>query len=639
MNPRLLILATGVSALLATTGASAAPLANQLKHHASPYLAMHAADPVAWQDWNRDVLERARREGKLVYLSIGYFSCHWCHVMQRESYRNAEIARFLNDHFIPVKIDRELEPALDQRLIEFAEKTRGQGGWPLNVFLTPEGHPLYAVLYQPPGEFLDGVRKLQALWRQEPAKLKQLARQEAVKSEGPGKPVVDARQALGYAHKAVAGALSIADSVHGGFGEQSKFPSVPPLEFLLAQHQRQPNSRLAEFLVLTLDQMANGGLYDHVGGGFFRYTVDPSWKTPHFEKMLYDNALLARLYLRAARVFGRGDYAQVARATLDFMARELASGEDALIASLSAVDDKDVEGGYYLWSTTELEKLLPKDERELYRRVYGMTDAAPFEAGYLPLRAANVADAAKALGIEADEAARRLASARQRLRLARTARVVPRDTKQLAGWNGLALTAFAEAAVQLHETRYRDTAQAIRDYLVNRLWDGKALKRALAGGRALGAVSLEDYAYVAEGLHAWAEVTGRIEDYRLAQTVAEAGWARHYGRQGWRLSADGLIDADSGQDLVADGPMPAPSAVLARASLALARRTGNHKLRDRALSALNSGHKILGEDPYWYASHIAAMLAAVDEISRPNGAPGSDPGAVVGSAGNGTTAN
>jgi uncharacterized protein YyaL (SSP411 family) len=639
MKSRWLTLGFGVAALLVSTGGAAAPLSNQLRNHPSPYLAMHAADPVAWQDWNRAVVERARREGKLVYLSVGYFSCHWCHVMQRESYRNPEIARFLNEHFIPVKIDRELEPALDQRLIEFAEKTRGQGGWPLNVFLTPDGHPLYAVLYQPPAEFLATLTKLQELWRRDPAALRQLARQEAVKAEGPGKPVVDARQAQGYAQKTVAGALSIADFVHGGFGEQSKFPSAPPLDFLLAEFRRRPNARLGEFLVLTLDRMANSGLYDHVGGGFFRYTVDPSWKTPHFEKMLYDNALLASLYLRAARELSRPDYAHVARSTLDFMRRELVVDSGALIASLSAVDDKNIEGGYYLWSEQELAGLLPEDERLAYRLAYGMTDAAPFEAGFLPLRARTTEEVAKELKQEPAELEKRLARARTRLFEARAKRTVPRDIKLLAGWNGLALAAFADAAIDLNEPAYRATAHGIRNYLANTLWDGKALRRAVSDGRALGAAALEDYAYVAHGLLEWARITGAPDDVRLAQSVAEAGWRLFYGQRGWRLASGSLITAESGQDLIADGPMPAPSAVLARTSLAIARQTGNRRLRELALSALNSGHRILNKDPFWYASHIEAMLSVTDENRRPNGVPVSEPGSVVGGAGKGVTAN
>ena len=242
--------------VLAAGTVGAAPLENQMRKHASPYLALHGDDPVLWQEWNAASVERARREGKLLYLSIGYFSCHWCHVMQRESYRNAEIARTLNTHFIPVKVDRELEPALDARLIEFSEKTRGRSGWPLNVFVTPDGHPLYATLYHPPQEFMTIIVRVEQLWRNDRARLMQLARVEAVKSQGPGKPQVSGEQARGLAGQVVAEALKQADSVQGGFGDQSKFPQFPQLSFLLAHYEHTKDKRLGEFLLLTFDAMA-----------------------------------------------------------------------------------------------------------------------------------------------------------------------------------------------------------------------------------------------------------------------------------------------------------------------------------------------------------------------------------------------
>ena len=380
---------TAVLVFLCLGTAQAAALENQLRQHPSPYLALHGNDPVAWQEWNAASVERARREGKLLYLSIGYFSCHWCHVMQRESYQNAQIARTLNEHVIPVKVDRELEPALDARLIEFAEKTRGMSGWPLNVFVTPDGHPLYATLYHPPEEFHKILLRIEQLWRTDRARLTALARIEAVAPQGPGKPEANAAQARALADQVVAEALKAADSVQGGFGEQSKFPQSPQLAFLLAHYERTSvlsraegqDPRLKEFLLLTLDAMAGNGLQDHLGGGFFRYTVDPSWKTPHFEKMLYDNAQLARLYRNAARVFGRDDYRHIASRTLDFMLRELSAPSGAFIAALSALDDRGVEGGYYLWNTADLEKLLAPEEPASYRLFDGMRDAATVETG------------------------------------------------------------------------------------------------------------------------------------------------------------------------------------------------------------------------------------------------------------------
>jgi len=613
-------------ALLVLGTANAAPLENQLRQHSSPYLALHGDDPVAWQEWNSASVERARREGKLLYLSIGYFSCHWCHVMQRESYRNAAIARYLNEHVIPVKVDRELEPALDARLIEFVEQTRGISGWPLNVFVTPDGHPMYATLYHPPDEFHKILLRIEQLWRNDRARLTELARVEAVAPQGPGRPEVNAVQARALADKVVVEALKGADSVQGGFGEQSKFPQFPQLSFLLAHYERSHDPRLKEFLLLTLDAMAINGLQDQLDGGFFRYTVDPSWKTPHFEKMLYDNAQLARLYRNAARVFGREDYRHIATRTLDFMLRELRATSGAFIAALSALDDQGVEGGYYLWSAAQLEMLLTPAERKVYRLHAGMVDAAPFESGYLPLHAMPAAELAEQRKQALVDVEKLVASAEEKLRAARAKRRLPRDTKELAAWNGLALAAFAEAAQSTKdepmegrdrpsrelavETRYRAAAQTVRDFLVNTLWDGKALVRSRVQGKASGKVAFEDYAYVTLGLTEWAALTGEARDIELAKSVAAAAWKRFYGPKGFRLEENTLLAAETGQDVLSDGPMPSPSAVLAEASLWLAEKTGDKALRRQVLAALNSGSAAISANPLWYATPVNTLLRA-----------------------------
>ncbi len=580
--------------------ASAAPLSNQLKNHPSPYLAMHAADPVAWQDWNAAAVGRARREGKLLYISVGYFSCHWCHVMQRESYKNPDIARFLNRHFVPVKVDRELESTLDALLIEFAERTRGTSGWPLNVFVTPEGHPVYAALYLPPAEFKQVLERLQGLWASDRASLERLAREEAARGLVPPPAPVKASSLIEEA-------LAQADFIHGGFGEQSKFPSAPQLEALLAQQTVKPSARLEEFLRLTLDNMAALGLYDHLGGGFFRYTVDPSWKTPHFEKMLYDNALLARVYLHAAKTLRASRYEAAARATFDFMARDMRGSSGALIASLSAVDDKNVEGGYYLWGGDALASLLTEREAQAFRLVFGMQDAAPFEEGYLPLRVLTTAEAAQRLGMDATEVEALLTQAADKLRTARAARGLPRDTKLLAGWNGLALTAFAEAARMTGEPRYREAANGIQKYLANTLWDGKELRRAVDKGRAVGAVALEDYAYVAQGLLEWARLTNEARDYETARTVAAAAWRQFYSERGWRLSGAALIQVGADEAAIADGPLPSPSAVLIETSLAISEKTGDAALKKTAQGALEKGRSAVRQDAFWNATHARLL--------------------------------
>jgi len=606
-----IVLLAGLCLPLAGT---AAPLENRLANHLSPYLALHGADPVAWQEWNTASVARARQEGKLLFVSIGYFSCHWCHVMQRESYRNAEIARFLNAHFIPVKVDRELDPALDARLIDFAEKTRGISGWPLNAFVTPDGYPLYATLYHPPQEFLQVLQRLQQLWQQERDELRQMAQQAAVTATGPGQPRVDPAQARARAAQVVAEAFKLADTVQGGFGDQSKFPQVPQLEFLLGEHVRKPDPRLADFLALTLDAMAHNGLQDHLGGGFFRYTTDPSWKTPHFEKMLYDNAQLASLYLRAARVLGRAEYREIGLRTMDFVLRELRDPGGGYIAALSALDQHGVEGGAYLWKESELKSLLKPEEIEAYRRYAGMSDAPPFDGGWLPLGNTPVSDVARQLKRDPTETAALIRSAEIRLREVRAHRKVPRDTKVIAAWNGLVLSALVTGSQE--DNRFREAAQAQQKMLISRFWDGSKLLRSRVGNQAGGQVSLEDYAYVAAGLSDWAALSGQKQDWKVARSVARAGWAAFYGPRGWRLEESSLLSADNGQDIITDGPMPSPSAMLIRASLRIAEALHDPELQRQSLAAANSGHRLIAESPFWYASGVAVQVEVTRHTAR-----------------------
>jgi uncharacterized protein YyaL (SSP411 family) len=609
---------------------AAAALANVLRDHPSPYLRLHADDPVAWQEWGPAVFERARRENRLVFVSIGYFSCHWCHVMQRESYKDPEIARYLNAHFIPVKVDRELEPALDAQLIAFAAATRGMSGWPLNVFLTPAGDPLFALLYAPPAEFRAVLQRLQDLWAKDAKKLSALARAaalEAARSPSlappPGTPRPPPPQADRYVAKFLSGVFELADMMHGGFGAESKFPSVPQLELLLAEQARRPQAQLETFLRLTLDEMAGGGLRDHLAGGFFRYTVDPGWKTPHFEKMLYDNALLARLYLRAAQVLKHPPYAAVANETLDFLLSEMRDAESgAFVAALSAVDDQGVEGGYYLWHRDDLRRLLSPAEEEVFAARYGLADPPAFEHGYLPVPRVALEEIARARGVSAEELRGLLAAAERKLLAARRGeRQLPRDDKVLAAWNGLALAAFAEAARLNGAPRYREAARALRDYLLGTLWDGEGLRRAVYRGRAVGQVSLEDYAFVAEGLLEWVRLTGEEDDARQAARIVHVAWRRYEGAKGWRLSENPFWTGAPRAELsVPDGPLPSPSAVLIRTSLALAARLGDRDLQKRAEAALARARTPAWEDPFWHATIIGTLIEHKSSSSATAGA-------------------
>ncbi len=594
---------------------AASALTNQLMDHPSPYLALHGSDPVAWQDWNAAAADLAREQEKLLYISVGYFSCHWCHVMQKESYKDPAIAELLNEHFIPVKVDRELEPALDARLIDFAQKTQGRAGWPLNVFLTPEGHPLYAVLYMPQASFKQVLAKLHALWEKDRQNLKKLAAREAETAMGPGEPTLDGINVDELTSAALSQAVSIADTLEGGFGQAMKFPMAPQLEFLMERYREKSDEALGAFLKLTLDGMASNGMYDHIGDGFFRYSTEPGWGTPHFEKMLYDNAQLASLYLRAGSSLDVPRYTDVAIRTLQFMMREMTAESGAMVASFSAVDDKDVEGGYYLWQQAELSRVLDADELRIAELAWALRGPLGFEAGHLPKQGLSLREIAGQLGESESDVADLLESAREKLYLARSSRVLPVDTKLLAGWNGLALAAFSEAASAIGNDDYREHARRIRDYIMTRLWDGEALYRAVDGKRQLGRASLEDYAYVAKGLWAWARLTGNPDDFGDARDVMVQSWKRFYGG-GWRMGESSLIVEEPPRDLITDGPMPSPAALVIRITLLFAGHPGFEDLAKLALSALNSGAEQLDGNWFWHVSHIQALLEASRESYR-----------------------
>ena len=584
-------------ALLATLSFSVraeTPLTNQLQHHPSPYLALHGADPTAWQEWNAETIARAKRENKLLFVSIGYFSCHWCHVMQRESYKNPEIAKILNEYFIPVKVDREIGGALDAEMQAFAEATRGQAGWPLNVFITPEGYPLFAMLYAPPQDFLQTLSKLAERWRKDGPALAKLAREAVTAPPAPKEANAQFAPQIGALYRArlVQEALAQADIFRGGFGTANKFPQYPQLAALLEAQRQGPDAKLADFLKLTLDQMANLGLYDQVGGGFFRYTVDPDWHTPHFEKMLYDNAQLAALYLDAAQVLKQPAYRRVAFDTLDFMLTEMRDNTSgAFITSTSAIDEQDREGGVYLWNQDDLKKLLSTDELALAARIWHLHEPAELEYGHLPMNKTRPTP---------DEAAK-LNAIYAKLKSERAKRVLPKDGKLLAGLNGLALTALARAAGT--EPRYAAPAKAVRDFLARKLITPQGLLKGEAAGKQLGAADLEDYAYVVQGLLAHARTANSKEDTELARKLATQAWQKFHTPRGWTLDQKPLLARPYYQLIVPDSPSQAPSGVLIQSSWEL----GGKGLRTNALKALNVGYATLDQGVFWYATQVGAM--------------------------------
>ena len=587
---------------------SSPDLENQLAQHASPYLALHGNDPVHWQDWGESVVTQAKTGNRLIFISSGYFSCHWCHVMQRESYSDKAVADLLNQMAVPVKIDRELQPALDSWLIHFTEQTRGQAGWPLNVFLTPDGYPLIGMTYLPREQFMDVLTQLQQRWNQDQDFLKATAL-SAFKAMQPATQIHSGEQAQPGMDKTLARlliqqALQVGDDTAGGFGDQNKFPMSPQLRSLMETQANYPDAELADFLRLTLDQMAQLGLRDHVGGGFFRYVVDPAWETPHFEKMLYDNAQLIDIYLRAAKILKNSYYQEVALDTLDFVLRDMRHPQGGYIASLSAVDDKDIEGGYYLWQTEELKSILSAEEFQAASTYWGAIGSPYLEAGHHLMQDSSVEETAKQLGLSNDRVLDLVKQSRSKLHKARLARKLPADTKVLSGWNGLLLSSLSHAAATVGNQRYQRAAEDLYLVLSTRFWDGDRLYRFIHQNKTGGRVSLEDYAYVSRGIADWASISSDPKAWQTARQIALAGLQRFHNDNGWQLSESLIIPYNARELVLPDQTMPSPSATLLGVLHDIATHYQDKQLKQQVLGYVDIDLAETVSAPLWYASHI-----------------------------------
>ncbi|MEU8621378.1 thioredoxin domain-containing protein [Streptomyces sp. NPDC048623] len=486
---------------------------NRLAHETSPYLLQHADNPVDWWPWSAEAFAEARRRDVPVLLSVGYSSCHWCHVMAHESFEDEATAALVNEHFVAVKVDREERPDVDAVYMEAVQAATGQGGWPMTVFLTPDAEPFYFGTYFPPEarhgmpsfrDVLDGVSRAWTERREEVAEVAaKIVEDLSARSLAYGGEGVPGEEELGQALLALTREY---DAREGGFGGAPKFPPSMVLEFLLRLHARTGSEGALQMAADTCEAMARGGIYDQLGGGFARYAVDRAWVVPHFEKMLYDNALLCRVYAHLWRVTGSDLARRVALETADFMVRELRTPEGGFASALDADSDdgtgKHVEGAYYAWTTAQLEEVLGAEDARHAARYFGVTEEGTFEAGASVLQLPQD-------GALAD--AERIASIRTRLLAAREARPRPgRDDKIVAAWNGLAVAALAETGALLDRPDLVERATEAADLLVRvHLDDGARLTRTSKDGRAGGNDGvLEDYADVAEGFLALASVTG-----------------------------------------------------------------------------------------------------------------------------------
>ena len=619
---------------------------NHLAGETSPYLLQHAHNPVDWYPWGPEALARARAEDRPIFLSIGYAACHWCHVMERESFEDEATAARLNADFVAVKVDREERPDLDAIYMQAVQAMTGQGGWPMSVFLTPLGRPFYGGTYFPAEArygmpaFREVLAAVAAAWRDRRADVESVAQRlsEAIAAGGAGAQPLSAGPVARSASappadpavldRAVAALEASFDRDNGGWGTAPKFPQPAAIEFLLVRAATARDARLLSVAERALDAMADGGIHDQLGGGFHRYSTDASWYLPHFEKMLYDNAQLARVYLHAYQLTAKPRHARIAEGALAYLRREMTTPEGLFAASQDA-DAAGTEGATYGWTLDELVQVLGP-VAPLAATAFGVTGAGRWDGRNVLYRAADTAVVAAMHGLEVDEAAARLEDARLRLLAARAARPQPaRDDKAVASWNGLAIGAFADAARVLGRPEDLAAATTAGDAALRLLVapDGR-VRRSWRDGRATLPGYLEDHAHLADGLLALYAATFDERWFVAARSLVDAALAHFADPAGgfWET-------ADDHEALIArprsleDGPLPSGGAMLTSVLLRLAALTGEQAYRAAAESALAPVASLAARHPTAFAAWLQAIdlaTAAIDEVAIVG--PLADPG-------------
>jgi uncharacterized protein YyaL (SSP411 family) len=592
---------------------------NQLIHETSPYLKQHAHNPVDWFAWGQEALERARRLDRPIFLSIGYSACHWCHVMERESFENEDVARILNEHFVSIKVDREERPDLDQIYMTAVQLMTGQGGWPMSMFLTPDLEPFYGGTYFPPEDrygrpgFKSLLLALVEAWRERRGEIARVAgqRTEQLRVAGkvePGTGELDA----GLIRGAVVRLGNAFDPVHGGFGSAPKFPHPMDLRLLLRAWKRFGDDGALEMVRATLDNMARGGIFDQLGGGFHRYSTDARWLAPHFEKMLYDNALLTVTYLEAYQATGDSSYRRVVAETLNYVLREMTSPEGAFYSTQDA-DSEGEEGKFFVWSVREVEEVLGKEDAETFNYVYDVTTDGNWEGKNILHRQKTDGQDARLLHLEEGALRDLLARAKRKVFEAREKRVKPgRDEKVLTAWNGLMLDALAQAGAVLEEPKYLAAAARASEYLLGKMRgsDGRLLRTAGAGGEAKLNGYLEDYSFVINALASLYEAT-----FEVRWIIAALDLTRVMIDQFWDPEEGGFFYTGRDHERLIvrnkdpqDNAIPSGNSVAVTALLRLAELTGREDLRDQAVQSLQLFRGLMAEHPM----AAGQMLMALD---------------------------
>ena len=598
---------------------------NRLADASSPYLLQHAHNPVDWYPWGPEALEKAKREGKPIFLSIGYSACHWCHVMERESFENEDIARVMNKHYVCIKVDREERPDIDDIYMTAVQIMTGSGGWPLSVWLTPDLKPFHGGTYFPPEDrwgrpgFKRILEALASAYRERPDQIQASTQQimDALGRATAGDRPTSAGLGIGVIQAAVDVWARQFDSTWGGFGTQPKFPSPTTLALLLRHAHRTGDAKVLHMATLTLDKMAYGGMYDQIGGGFHRYSVDREWLAPHFEKMLYDNAQLASVYLDAYRITGKPLYRRIAEETLDYVLQEMADPAGGFHSTQDA-DSEGEEGKYYLWDMAEVKRLLPGEDGELFCRYYGVTQGGNFEHRNILHVPTPPEEFAASMHIDADAWAERLQPLRAKLLAARAGRIAPgKDDKVLTDWNGLMISAFARGYQVLGNPAYLHAAERSARFVLEKMRDEQgALLHAHRAGRSHIPAYLDDYAFLAAGLIDLYEATFDVAWIEAAKALSRDMAARFDDaeRGGFYLVADGRADVIVRTKSAHDSAVPSGNGVAALALLRLAALAGNSEDADRAERTLRAFGRSAERSPTGFAQ----LLCAVDFLHGPS---------------------
>lgn len=642
----------GESTVAAEPPSTVAKHTNRLARETSPYLLLHAHNPVDWYPWGEEALAKARRENKPIFLSIGYSSCHWCHVMERETFMDDEIAQLLNKHFVCIKVDREERPDIDAiymtalRVYYQLTGNPSGGGWPLSMFLTPDGKPFFGGSYFPardgdrpplPG-FLTIVRRVVEAWQERPDAIRRdaetIARLTKNELEG-GRAVALVPLDDSLLRQALRQLREQFDPQYGGFGydahdpQRPKFPEPSNLWLLLDVARRTGDQQARNMLVVTLERMARGGIRDHLGGGFHRYSVDRYWRVPHFEKMLYDNAQLASVYARAYELTGRDDFRRVAEEIVQFVLRDMRSPGGAFYSAIDSQSEGE-EGKYYRWRPDQVQKLLEPDEYRLFASVYGLDGPPNFEQRDYVLQITKpLAQLADEQGMTERQLESRLEPIRRKLLAARSKRLAPAvDTKILTNWNGLMIRGLADAGRILKEPEYIEAAERAARFVLERsVDDAGRLMHSYAGGQARYRGYLDDYAFFVDGLIALGQATGERRWFELAQQ-----WTDRQIEQFWDEPRGGFyFTADDHETLLArakdpvDGAEPAGNSVAAHNLVVLGQLLDRRDYLEKAEATIRSAQFLLGQSPAASPRLLVALAQLLEARSQADDKPADPP--------------